>query len=107
MTVSAVSADSEAQRAGLQVGDTILEINGKAVGQESSESMATLASGDTVAVKLRSRSGGERELKWKAGSREEIAYELKDVEHVTAEQQARRAAWLKGEAQLPPAAHPH
>jgi predicted metalloprotease with PDZ domain len=107
MTVSAVSADSEAQRAGLQVGDTILEINGKAVGQESSESMATLASGDTVAVKLRSRSGGERELKWKAGSREEIVYELKDVEHVTAEQQARRAAWLKGEAQLPPAAHLH
>jgi predicted metalloprotease with PDZ domain len=107
MTVSAVAADSEAQRSGLQVGDTILEINGKTVGQESSEDMATLAAGDTITVKLRGRRGGERELKWKAGSREEITYELKSVESVSAEQKARRAAWLMGEAQVSQAAHSH
>jgi predicted metalloprotease with PDZ domain len=107
MTVSTVAVDSEAQRAGLQVGDTILEIDGKTAGQESSEAVAGLVAGDTITVKLRARRGGERELKWRVGSREEITYELKDLEKVTAEQQARRAAWLKGEAQVPQAARSH
>jgi hypothetical protein len=52
-------------------------------------------------VKIRTRRGGERELKWKVGSREEISYALKDTENVTGEQRMRRAAWLKGEAQTP------
>jgi predicted metalloprotease with PDZ domain len=105
MIVSSVAPDSEAQRAGLKVGDTILEINGKIVGQESSEALAGISAGDTITLKIGVADGGERELKWKVSSREEIAYELKDMEKVTAEQQARRAAWLKGEAQIPHAAH--
>jgi hypothetical protein len=32
-------------------------------------------------------------------SREEITYDLKDVENVSLGQRARRAAWLKGEAE--------
>jgi predicted metalloprotease with PDZ domain len=107
MTVSAVTADGEAERAGLRVGDTIVEINGKTAGQESSEELVGLAAGDTITVKLRGRRGGERELKWKVGSREEIAYELKDMENIAAEQRARRAAWLEGEAQVPQTAHSH
>jgi hypothetical protein len=39
------------------------------------------------------------------GSHDETFYELKDVDHVSAEQRARRAAWLKGEAQAPPQTH--
>jgi predicted metalloprotease with PDZ domain len=104
MTVSAVTAGSEAERAGLQTGDTILELNGKAVGQESSQDLARSAPGDTITLKVRGRRGGDRELKWKVGSREEIFYELKDVEHLTGEQRARRTAWLKGEAQTSPEA---
>ena len=61
--------------------------------------MAALNSGDTIIVKSHTRSGIDRELKWKVGSREEVAYYVKDLESVTAEQRARRAAWLKGEAQ--------
>jgi predicted metalloprotease with PDZ domain len=106
MAVMAVTAGSEAERAGLQTGDTILEINGKTVGQESSQEIARLAAGDTVTVKVRSRRGGDRELKWKVGSREEISYEIKDMDNVTAEQQARLAAWLKGEAQIPQEVRP-
>jgi len=94
-----VTAGSEAERAGLQSDDTILEINGKTVGEESAQDVAALNSGDTITVKIHTRSGGERELKWKVGSREEVAYRLSDLESVTAEQRARRAAWLKGEAQ--------
>ena len=99
MTVAAVTAGSEAERTGLQVGDTVLEINGKMAGQESSQEMARLNAGDTITVKIRGRRGAERELKWKVGIREEVSYELKDMENITAGQRARRAAWLKGEAE--------
>ena len=105
VTVASVTAGSDAQRAGLQVGDTVLEVNGKAAGQASSQEIAGLNSGDLVTVKVRARRGAERELKWKTGSRNEVSYELKDVENVTAEQRAHRTAWLRGEAESAPAAH--
>ena len=99
MLVGAVTAGSDAERAGLRVGDTILEIQGKAVGQESRDELARLAPGDTLAAKVRPRRGAEHDLKWKIGSRQEISYRIKDLENVTAEQRVRRAAWLKGEAE--------
>ncbi len=101
MNVTSVTAGSEAEKAGLQLGDAILGINGSAPGQDSSQAMVGLQPGDTVAVKVRGRLGSERELKWKAGIREEVSYDLKDADNITAEQRARRAAWLKGEAQTP------
>ena len=107
MTVSSVAGDSEAERAGLHVGDTILEINAKPPGQESSEQMSGLAAGDMVTVKIRSRRGAERELKWKVGRREEVTYELRDMENIDAAQKMRRAAWLKGEAQIPHSLQPN
>jgi predicted metalloprotease with PDZ domain len=98
---ASVTAGSEAERAGLQTGDMILEINGKIVRQESSQEIAQLSAGDTITVKVKGRRGGDRELKWKVGTRDEISYALRDVDNVTAEQRERRAAWLKGEAQIP------
>jgi predicted metalloprotease with PDZ domain len=106
MAVSAVTAGSAAERTGLQTGDTILEVNGKPAGQESSHEMAQLTAGDTITVRVRSRRGGDRELTWKVGSREEVSYDLEDLENITAEQRARRAAWLKGEAQTPQETRP-
>jgi predicted metalloprotease with PDZ domain len=102
MAVAGVTAGGNAERSGLQVGDTILEINGKTAGQDSSEEMARLSPGDKITVKVRGRRGGDRELQWKVGSREEVSYELKDVENVSAQQRTRRTAWLKGEAEIPP-----
>jgi S1-C subfamily serine protease len=99
MSVGVVTSGSAAENAGLQVGDTIIELQGRAAGRESREELAGLNPGDTVTVKVQSRRAGERELKWKVGSRQEISYELKDLDQVTAQQQARRVAWLKGEAQ--------
>ncbi|HME33916.1 MAG TPA: PDZ domain-containing protein [Candidatus Sulfotelmatobacter sp.] len=103
MSVAAVTPGGAAEHAGLQVGDTIAELQGKPAGQESREVLAELTPGDTVAVKVRSRRGGERELKWKVGSRQEISYEVKDLDQVTSAQRERRIAWLKGEAQIAPA----
>jgi predicted metalloprotease with PDZ domain len=99
MTVAAVTPGSEAEHAGLQAGDTIVELQGKSGGQESRQELARLNPGDTVTVKVRSRRGAERELKWKVGSREEISYEVRDLDQVTPAQRARRAAWIRGEAQ--------
>jgi predicted metalloprotease with PDZ domain len=99
MSVTAVSLGGEAARAGLQVGDTILEIQGKPAGQELRQTLARMNPGDSITLKVRGRRSGERELKWKLGSRQEISYELKDLDNVTPEQRTRRAAWLKGEAQ--------
>ena len=102
MSVAAVTSGSEAERAGLQVGDSIVELQGKPVGQESRQELARLSPGDTLTVKVRSRRGAERELKWKIGSRQQLSYLVKDLDQVTADQRSRRAAWLKGEAQPAP-----
>jgi predicted metalloprotease with PDZ domain len=99
MSVGAVTPGSEAEHAGLQVGDTIVELLGKPAGQESRQELTRLSPGDIVSLKVRNRRGGERELKWKVGARQELSYEVRDLDQVTPEQRARRSAWLKGEAQ--------
>jgi predicted metalloprotease with PDZ domain len=99
VTVAAVMAGSDAERAGLRVGDTVLEINGNATKREFVRDLAGLHTGDTASVKIRNRGGAEVELKWKVGTREESVYELKDAEDLNADQRARRVAWLKGEAE--------
>ena len=99
MTVESVTAGGTAEVAGLRAGDTILEINGSAAGEGSSDVVARLIPGDSINVRVRERRGGERELKWKVGSREETSYDLNDMENVTTEQRTHRAAWLKGEAE--------
>jgi predicted metalloprotease with PDZ domain len=99
MFVSAVTPGSEAEHAGLRVGDIITEFQGKAAGQELRGELLGVNPGDTVRLKVRSRREDERELKWKVGSRQEISYSVTDLEQVTAQQRARRTAWLKGEAE--------
>ncbi len=106
MTVTAVTPGSDAERAGLRVGDTITEIMGKPAGQESRAQLSRLAPGDTLAVRVQARRGGEHELKWKVGSTQELSYELKDLDQVTPEQRAHRAAWLKGEAETAASTEP-
>jgi predicted metalloprotease with PDZ domain len=104
MSVGAVTPGSEAEHAGLRVGDTILELQGKPAGQESRQELARVNPGDTLTLKVRSH-GAEHELKWKVGSREEVSYEVRDLAQVTPEQSARRTAWLRGEAEsIAPAA---
>ena len=99
MTVVAVISGSEAEHAGLQVGDAITELQGKPAAEDSQQQLSRLKPGDTVSLKVRSRRGQERDLQWKVGSREETSYQVKDVDTVTAEQRAHRTAWLKGEAE--------
>src|SRR5215467_1342988 len=99
MTVVAVTAGSEAEHAGLQVGDAITEFQGKPAAEDSQQQLSHLKPGDALQLKARSRRGQERELQWKVGSREETSYQVKDLDTISSEQRAHRAAWLKGEAE--------
>lgn len=99
LTVDSVTPDGEAERAGLHVGDAIVEIQGRTAGLQSRDELSQLAPGEMLTLKVRPRRGTEHELKWKVGSRSQVSYEIIDLENVTAAQRARRAAWLKGEAQ--------
>ena len=104
MSVVAVTPGGEAEHAGLHVGDTIVELQGKPAGQESRQELARMNPGDALTVKVRPRRGAERELKWTIGSRQEVSYDVKNLDQVTEQQHARRSAWLKGEAQAAPSA---
>ena len=97
-TVAQVDAGSEAEKAGLAIGDLLLAINGHEPGPDFERKLQHLRTGDTLKVRVRG-DNGERELHWKVAAREEVEFELQDVENISAQQQASRAAWLKGECQ--------
>ena len=97
--VSDVSVGSAAEHAGLSVGDTILEINRQRINDSVARHLAALLPGETLHLRVRNPAG-ERELRWTLDSRQEIEFQLNDLDKVTPAQKARRAAWLKGEAQV-------
>ncbi len=99
LSVIEVTSGSDAERAGLHPGDTITEVLGKSVSEESNQQIARLHPGDTISVKVRTRLGTDRELKWKIAARQETSYTVKDLDQITPEQRQRRAAWLRGEAE--------
>jgi predicted metalloprotease with PDZ domain len=105
VSVTAVTPGSEAERAGLHIGDVVTELQGKAAGEEVVQQLARLSPGETLSLKVRSQRGTDHELKSKVAARQEISFDVKDLDQVTPEQRSRRAAWLSGEAQ-PEAAHP-
>lgn len=96
--VTGIDPSGEAQRAGLQLGDAILEMNGQPAGADFQSKAAGMAIGSTLRLKVHN-SHGERELHWKLGPREGVEFELKDVENITPQQKVRRATWLSGDAQ--------
>lgn len=88
----------EAEKAGLSVGDVLLQINGQVAASDFEARLQEMHPGDTLRLRVRQRKG-EHELQWKVGAREEVEFELRDVENSSAQQKARRAAWLRGESQ--------
>jgi len=97
-SVLRVRAGSEADQAGLSAGDVLLEINGRVAASDFQKKFAQLRPGNLIHLKVR-HDGNEREVQWRVGAREEVEFEVKDVDNVTTQQKARRAAWLRGESQ--------
>ena len=92
-SVVQVAAGSEAERAGLKSQDEILQINERPAGRTFEVQIRNLAPGAELRLTVR-RDGVERQLHWKLGSRNETIFQLQDVPGITAQQKARRAAWL-------------
>lgn len=103
MTVARVEESSDAHKAGLAEGDAVVAINDKAVAAGRMEGargyramLAALKPGDMIRLKVRGR-GGERDLSFKLGAREEDDFALADLDKVTPEQRARRTLWLSSQ----------
>jgi predicted metalloprotease with PDZ domain len=96
--VSWLDPEGEAARAGLAVGDFILEINGRVTSSDFRQQLAEVLPGGSLRLLVR---GGatQHEMAWKVGSHEDVEFELKDLVPVTPSQKARRAAWLSGQDQ--------
>lgn len=97
-SIGSVAPDSEAERAGLRVGDAVLELNGHMPAADVERELEQLRPGSTLHLRVR-RGHSERELHWKLAGLEEVEFDLKDVDNITPQQRARRTAWLKGEAE--------
>jgi predicted metalloprotease with PDZ domain len=94
--VTSVTPGSDAARAGLSVGDRILEVNGQPAVYHLDRELARLIPGQTVKLRI-GRAGKEHTLKIKVGSRREQELVLADVAGLTPEQRAHRAAWIHGD----------
>jgi predicted metalloprotease with PDZ domain len=96
-TVIRLRPGGDAERAGLAIGDTLLEINGNLATLNFEAKLAGLRPGELIHVKLRNQRG-EREIRWKVAAREEVVFAFEDVDNITTQQKANRAAWLRGES---------
>jgi predicted metalloprotease with PDZ domain len=91
-----VQKNSAAEKAGLVEGDSLLEIDGKQAATDVDDVIAAKHPGQIVTLRVSGRKG-IRDVKIKLGSRQEQDFKIVDVDKVSPEQRARRAAWLASE----------
>lgn len=96
--VVVVQEGSEAQRAGVEQGDQVVALNGRTLTGELEAYLRELRVGETVKLRLVGRKGS-REVKLPLGGQPQDEFSFAEVERVTPQQRARRAAWLRGEAE--------
>jgi predicted metalloprotease with PDZ domain len=94
--VASVDPNSEAQRAGITIGDRVVEVDGKPATASLDDQLSRLRAGTSVKLTLANRRG-QRTVKLKLKSHEQQMYILQDVPSVTAEQRAHRLAWIHGD----------
>jgi predicted metalloprotease with PDZ domain len=95
-TVTRLETESGAYRAGLSLGDAIIEVNGRIAAADFEDRLAQLRPGETIHLRVRDRSG-DRDLHWKLDKHQEVEFEVSELPHASKQQRAQRAAWLKAE----------
>ena len=91
-----IDPNSDAQRAGMRVGDRVTVVNGKPTDAQLDDELSRLPPGTAVRLQVESRRG-KREVEVRLGARQEESYELQDVANVTPEQRKHRTAWIHGD----------
>lgn len=94
--VAEVDPNSDAGRAGIAIGDRVIAIDGKPADASLDDQLSRMPPGTTVHLHIANRRG-QREVKLRLGLREQQSYELQDLQAVTPEQRAHRAAWIHGD----------
>ena len=94
--VASVDANSDAQRAGVIIGDRVVEVDGRPATASLDDQLSRMRAGTTVKLSLANQRG-RRTVKLKLTSRQEQIYILQDTPSVTAEQRAHRVAWVHGD----------
>ncbi len=90
-----VVSGSAAEKAGLQTGDELVEVNGKAIAsrQDLNNALSGAGLNDKVTARIR-RDGRERTISWKAGSYTAIRARMSDLPQVTDAMRAVRRGML-------------
>ncbi|MFI5072879.1 MAG: PDZ domain-containing protein [Terriglobales bacterium] len=105
LAVVSVAENSAAERALLAKGDIIVKINGHDPSGNLEHSMAALRPGETIHVRIRNQNG-QQELSWRLDTRTTLEFRFEDMRTVTAQQKARRTAWLRAESEPAGQEHP-
>ena len=91
-----VDPNSEAQHAGIKVGDRVTALNGNPANAYLDDELSRFAPGTLVHLQLENRRT-KREVDLHLGARPAQTYELRDLPNVTPAQKAHRAAWIHGD----------
>ncbi len=95
--VDSVERGSDAYVLGVKPGDVVREINGETVSNFEAQ-IGSLGPGSNMRLRM-GRDSAVLDLTVRIGSRNLVDYEIVNAGHVTEAQRARRAAWMRGEAE--------
>jgi predicted metalloprotease with PDZ domain len=98
--VVTVDEASDARRQGLAAGDVILLVNGKPLAGSIEDHVSGMRVGESVKLRVSGREG-QHDVKFKLAARERDEFALINVSTLSADQRARRAAWLTADDQKP------
>jgi predicted metalloprotease with PDZ domain len=102
--IMSVTPGGEAEKAQLHAGDSIVAVNGGEPEANFAAQIAQMDPGSTVKLKVSSRNR-TREVKLKLTSKQDVEYSFAELPNATAEQRARRAAWMRGDSETGGMAH--
>jgi predicted metalloprotease with PDZ domain len=89
-----VQPNSDAARAGLVPGDTLLTVDDAQVSRDFETRIAIRPVGEVLHVRVRAPNGSERDLMWKLSAGKTLEYEVDEAENPTLQQLLHRRNWL-------------
>lgn len=96
MQVDSVEPGSDAQRAGLQPGDILLEVDGEPLPAAAEATLPRWRPGQTVELQI-AREGKTQVMQFRVGVSQKVSYRVKEEPNPEPRQLRVREGWLKGE----------
>jgi predicted metalloprotease with PDZ domain len=96
MQVESVESASDAQRAGLQPGDVLVEVDGEPLAAAAEAPLPRWRPGQTVELQI-AREGKTQVMKFRVGVSQKVSYRVEEEPHAEPGQLRVREGWLKGE----------